>query len=696
MSAEEFMRYGFDSDEEEETGNEEKEKHLKLRSNKKTKNLKRKAVTSESSVHKKQIDRLKEKDPEFYKFLQENDEQLLDFSGSDDDSNRKNEDQTEVDDDADNNNDDKNDDDPSFDGSDSDGEENGNDSMGSIEDDDEEQNEEDKEEEELTQSGKVVDMEMIKKWKESLQKDSVKTLKCVFNAFHASVEHLSPEDDEKLKKKSKYVVHGGTLFNSIVALCFKYSVDVLEKYLAYVKEKKVKKTHLPSSSKQWMNVKMQVKQYLMDILQLLRQLTDPTILTITLRHCQLLCPYYACFPKITKMLLKRLVRMWSSGDEHVRVLAFLCIRKLSMLVPTLFEYAMKKLYLSFVRNSKFVNMATKPTLMFMRNSLVEIFSLNETATYRHAFVYIRQLAIHLRNAIMVKKKDAHQSVYNWQFISCLQLWTQVLSELNGEVLKPLIYPVVQITLGVIRLIPAARYFPLRFQCIKSLNELSKKTGVYIPIASLVLEVVESKEFQKKPKSSEKPPEMTGVLKLSKTQLQTKGFQDVTIDMAFEALMEHYVNLANSIAFPELVFPVCRRLKHLAKVTKVFKLTKDVKVLIDKLQTHSVHVTNKRSKVVFSPKDVEEVRAWEAKQKEQKNGLSDFYDTWQKMRNLSEKNEHVEKKVVPAKRKKKNGIDEKNDKKTKPKKRKTNEGAQVSHEDDIIEDFMFTDEESDTE
>lgn len=52
--------------------------------------------------------------------------------------------------------------------------------------------------------------------------------------------------------------------------------------------------------------------------------------------------------------------------------------------------------------------------------------------------------------------------------------------------------------------------------------------------------------------------------------------------------------------------------------------------------------------------------------------------------------------MPAKRKKKNGIDEKNDKKTKPKKRKINEGAQVSHEDDIIEDFMFTDEESDTE
>lgn len=62
------------------------------------------------------------------------------------------------------------------------------------------------------------------------------------------------------------------------------------------------------------------------------------------------------------------------------------------------------MYFSFVSNSKFVSQNTVSTVNFMRKSLTEMFCLNESILYNHAFLYIRQLAIHLRSAVITKKK----------------------------------------------------------------------------------------------------------------------------------------------------------------------------------------------------------------------------------------------------------------------------------------------------
>jgi nucleolar complex protein 2 len=64
---------------------------------------------------------------------------------------------------------------------------------------------------------------------------------------------------------------------------------------------------------------------------------------------------------------------------------------------------------------------------------LQLYGLDGPASYQHAFVFIRQLALVLRTALTTKgtdaKKtaDAYRQVYCWQYVKCLEAWASVLA-----------------------------------------------------------------------------------------------------------------------------------------------------------------------------------------------------------------------------------------------------------------------------
>lgn len=189
-------------------------------------------------------------------------------------------------------------------------------------------------------------------------------------------------------------------------------------------------------------------------------------------------------------MLKRLIHLWGTAEESVRVVAFLCILRITNSQQASYLHqVLKSMYMTYVKNCKFMSIGNMAEINFMRRSLVEIFTLDVNASYQHVFLYIRQLAINLRTAVTLHKKENIQSVYNWQFINSLHLWVALLSATcNKPQLQPLIYPLVQVAIGTVKLVPTAQYFPLRFHILQILIELSRDTNIFIPILPLLIEV----------------------------------------------------------------------------------------------------------------------------------------------------------------------------------------------------------------
>lgn len=332
-------------------------------------------------------------------------------------------------------------------------------------------------------------------------------------------------------------------------------------------------------------------------------------------------PYMTPFPRLAETMLKVLTTLWSapidSSEDYqvVRLHAFLRIRQLAMTQPFPFiEESLKKIYLAYAQRAKFATASSVtsalPTLTFMGNCVVELYSLDYHSSYQHAFIYIRQLALHLRTAMQKKTPEAMGAVYCWQYLHCLKLWVAVLTEacqldedLEGlsnsedQLLRSLIFPLTQVVLGTARLIPSTRYLPLRLHCVRLLQQLAAAGEIFLPTTSILLDVFDLHELSQPPKkvykSNIQPMALTLRLRADNT-LRSMEEMEMCLSEVFVLLNREVDLYRYSAGFPEFSVRICHRLKKFSKQTRNGRWRAYAKGCIELCERYSTKVMNERA------------------------------------------------------------------------------------------------------
>lgn len=581
----------------------------------------------------REMDKLSKSDPEFHTFLQENEEELLDFQADDDDE------------------------------------------------EDEEEDEEAKKMEVENVADLVTSQLLDKLVQGAFESHGVKSLKKLVQIYKSAC-HLSDSDQRDAGNGKKYHIDSRKTFDQVLVLTLtrcheEFTYHLLGEGMKDPNQNKKKKKsveqeqHEDDSAEEerdenapippkmlmrsfrWKEMSSILQSFFKATLHLLSEGKDPKQLSFVLRALGKYIPFLTPLPKIAQFLLRSLTNLWSapldSSEDYqvVRLNAFIRIRQMAITQPFPFiEDCLKKTYLAYAKRAKYGTSATVtsvlPTLTFMGNCIVELYSLDFHSSYQHAFVYIRQLALHLRSAMQKKTAEAFQVVYCWQYIHCLKLWSAVLAQAckmakdmesarssEAELLRSLIYPLTQVIQGVEKLVPTTRHLPLRLHCVRFLQQMAAASECFIPNVSILLEALELKEFcskakKDKSKSVSRGVQLALIIKLPKENtLRTAEQMEACMSEIFVLLNREIDLYRYSPGFPEFTVLICQHLRKFIKTSKNGRWRAYAKGCIDLCERYADFARMERAKLNEAPKDVKRL---EALKPSGEPSMGDRYDT----------------------------------------------------------------------
>ncbi|RNF22229.1 nucleolar complex protein 2 [Trypanosoma conorhini] len=583
-----------------------KAKKEKLERVEKKKLREAKETQREEREHQEQLERLKDTDPEFYSYLEEEDPTLLQFGEEDmevvnDDEGSDAE--TEVDDENEsNNNDDEEEGEGEGDG-DGDGAKSGKDSSASRITRDEV--------ERLVKGGNIeacVDVFV------SAVRELGYTVK-----EHPNTSSTRKFDDPSLVKESMFRIA-------------RFIGSNLSKFITGKGSFKSHKT------------RFLMRRLLLSLVTSVSEGGNvDAVLTAGLLHALTpFVPILHYIKGITKSVLKAALLLCSAPEEPVRIAAYVVVRAVATRATgtrTMYQStAFKGIFLTLVKTAHHYNIHNASLIAFLINCVVDLYGTDMEAAYQHTFVYLRQLAIYLRSALQQQTQSNVRAVVNWQYLNALRTWGAVLSKYSEAAqLGPLIHPLVQISVGLMDLFASPRMFPMHLQIIEILNHVSLRAdGVFIPVAPYLLRILTSPSialnhnFQGKGEKGEQI-DLQFTIRVKKSQSRSVSYHRQVWCECLYLLTEHLATHSHTLGFPEAFWVVETTLKRLRGEVKIPKVHSQLSTLLRHMQTTSQRIIARRDQVSIGPCDLAAVKQLEDELKAAGSPLSTYHQVLRQQR-----------------------------------------------------------------
>uniref|UniRef100_A0ACD6A7H4 Uncharacterized protein n=1 Tax=Avena sativa TaxID=4498 RepID=A0ACD6A7H4_AVESA len=478
-------------------------------------------------------------------------------------------------------------------------------------------------------SDKILTSKTISEWCQLVSKDpKAPALRNLLNAFRDACRFGLHSNSLSMQR-----LQSAEVFYQIIAFILSEADNIFRALLDIPDDDKGKLMNLRNGQK-WHDVEPLIKSYLRNCLDLLSQLTDNQILTNVLTRLRASAVYFSAYPSTSRRLLKILVRLWGSGDQSLSLSSFLMIREVASLLPDCLDLCLTKGYNTYLSSSKLLDNRNIKHIDFFMNSLVELYSLDVQKSGERAATSVGQLSAILRQASKTKEKDDLLKIDNWQYINCINLWVRFIcvnyKDCNN--VHSLFSSVVQIIRGVAYLLPGMRYLPLRLKLAHMLNELSNCNQMFFPVPSLIFGCLEFRETFHKEQTEKTNIHFSSLLKAPRNLLKSRDFQEQCILSAIEVMSAHFSQWSYHVSFPEVATIPLILLKRLHEQTTIDSLHRPLKRLIDQVSENRDFVQRKREVVSFSPNDTSSVESFLQDEKLSGNAsFTQYYESVSKNR-----------------------------------------------------------------